>query len=188
MKRRRKKTKKFVNKKEVIVGILVFVYVIVICCIGTKLLGERADAKAEYERKEQKYNSLQRAKNETEMKEMIEEIENEKLILSGRIEGIENNNKFTEIFNEFKSGAPISWSEEKISLREGTKEVADYDVYSVTIDPFTGSFEQVEQFLEYVENYDKIVRIDTLSIRKNSITGKMGGQVKLSFYFKKMSV
>lgn len=179
--------KKIKNKKEIVITILVIIYIIVICVIGSSLLDARAEAKSQYELKESKYISLQNSLSEEEIKKQIEEIEEEKEIINSRIAQMDSN-EFSKIFEDFKSGAPITWEKEEIDLRMETKGFEDYDIYVVNIGVFSGSFEQVEEFLEYVVNYDKIVRVDTLSIKKNPTTGKMAGQLKLSFYFKKLSI
>ena len=75
-----------------------------------------------------------------------------------------------------------------INVRLDTKEFEDYEIYSVNVSSFSGTFNQVEEFFEYVNNYDKIVRIDSLSFRKNVITGTLGGELRMSFYFKKSSM
>ena len=66
------------------------------------------------------------------------------------------------------------------------KEFKDCDVYIVTVKSFSGTFSQIKEFLTYVENYEKLVRIDSLKFNKSKITGELVGSVSLSFYFKKL--
>jgi len=178
------------NKKEIVIGILVLAYVIGIFIFGNNLLKERAEVKSQYEIKEQKYEALLSASSEEEIKKQIEEMELEKEKLAVKIDGIRSSNEFTEIINDFRENAPIKWDLDKqnISVRLDTKEFEDYDIYTVNISSFSGTFSQVEEFLEYVNNYNKIVRIDSLGFRKNAITGTLGGDLRMSFYFKKSSM
>lgn len=179
--------RKIKNKKEIVIGILILAYIITIFCIGNSLLKSRQEVKAQYDIKEQRYNSLQNAPSEEELKEQIQELSLEKERLSDIVQEVDNN-EFRDILSEFKRGAPISWEEEEVSLKPETKEFANYDIYIVNIKDFSITFDQLEEFLTYVENYNKVVRIDTLGIKKSEITGKMTGQLKLSFYFRKLSV
>jgi len=174
------------NKKEILIGILILIYIIFIFVFGNNLLKTRAEVKMQYEIKEQKYEALQRALSEEEIKKQIEEIELEKEKLAGKVESIKSPNEFTEVFRTFKANAPISWNKEDINVRPNTKEFSDYDVYSVSISSFSGTFEQIQDFLEYVDNYEKMIRVETLSFRRNQITGKLGGEIRLSLYFKKI--
>lgn len=176
------------NKKEIIIGILILLYIIVIFVLGNNLLKTRSEVKAEYEIKEQKYEALQKSRSEDELKKQIEEITLEKEKLAGKISGIKSINEFLEIFNDFKKNAPITWEKENISIRPQTKEFSNYDIYSITIDSFSGTFGQVEEFLEYVNNYNKIIRVESLNFKRSAITGKQIGDIRLAFYFKKLSV
>lgn len=178
--------KKLKNKKEIIIGILILVYIICIILVGNHLLKMREEAKSEYEIKEIKYNSLQNSLSEEKLREQILEMENEKEKLSNKVITVENNIELDKIFSDFKVNAPIIWDNQTVRPRE-MKDFKDYDIYTVDIDAFSGTLDQVEAFLEYVDNYDKIVRIDTLSFSKNKITGKLGGKAKLTFYFRKES-
>lgn len=175
------------NKKEIVIGILILVYIIVIICIGNSLLNTRAEVEAEYLMKETKYNSLHSAGSEDALKEQIDGLEVEKALLANRIVEIDSNTELTKIFDDFKAGAPINWSEQEIVPRPETKELAAYNVYIANISKFSGSLSQIEDFLQYVETYEKLVRIDTLAFKKNEITGNFEGQLKLSFYFKKIA-
>ena len=179
--------RKIKNKKEIIIGILILVYIIVILIIGSFLLNERSEAKDDFSAKESRYNSLMRAPSEEKLQEQIEELEVEKSKLDSMIKEV-TPAEFNEIFSEMKSEIGITWSaeSEEVALRPDTKNYPDYDIYVVNIKSFSGTFEQIEEFLEYVDNCDKIVRVDSIGFKENQITGKLVGQLKMSFYFKKL--
>ena len=177
------------RKKEIIIGILFVAYVIAVIVVGKNLLATRADLKADYERKEQRVKLLE-GLNKDEFQKKIDDIENEKLALNDTFYAI-TPAQFNDILNDFKRGSAISWGDDSkdvdVSLVQNNKEYENYDVYAVYIKSFSGSFNQVQQFLEYVKNYDKLVRVDAINFRKEEITGKMKGTIKLSFYFKKLA-
>lgn len=174
------------NNKQIVIGILILVYIIVIVCIGNVLISNRAEVKAEHETKETKYNSLKAASSEDEIREKIKELEAEAETLSNEMVEINSSAERTKIFKDFRSGSPIKWEEdsEKITQKSETKEMAGYEIYTVNVGNFSGTYSQIEDFLKYVENYEKVVRIDTLAFKSNSVTGKLSGQLRLSFYFK----
>lgn len=174
------------NKKEILIGILIFAFVVSILVIGHNLLKTRSQTNDEYNRKKSIYSSLQNSAGEDQIKKMIEEAGLEKDELSAKLVEINNTNEFYDIFNDFKKNAPIKWTKEDINPKFG-KANEEYDVYIATINSFSGNFDQIQEFLEYVKNYDKLVRVDTLSFGKDNITGKITGKLRLSFYFKKLS-
>lgn len=176
------------NKKEIIIGVLILAYIIIIFILGSNLLKTRSEVKEQYEIKQQKYEALGNALTEENLKKQIDQIIIEKEKLADKIEGIKSINEFTEIFNEFEVNAPITWESEKIAIKSETKESLEYDIFSIDILSFTGTFEQIEDFLRYVDNYNKIVRIESLDFRRSSITGKLIGDIKITFYFKKLSI
>jgi len=178
--------KKIKNKKEIVIGILILVYIIVIFCVGNSLLKERNTAKTEFAAKEIRYNSLKNAGTEAELKADIEKLVSEKEKLAIKVESI-SSNEFNDILDDFSKNAPIALTVKEISIRNSSRDLADYSIYSVSIGSFSGSLKQIESFLKYVEDYERIVRIDNLSFKKNQITGDMDGSMNLSFYFKKIS-
>jgi len=60
------------NKKEIIISILILIYIIVIICIGSSLLEDRKEVKAELATTENRYNLLQHADSEDKIKADIE--------------------------------------------------------------------------------------------------------------------
>ncbi len=181
-----KNLKNIKNKKEILIVILMLVYIVIVFLTGNALINTRGKAKSEYQTKLAEYNSLVNSLSEDKIKEKINELELEQENLAKKIEEVDNT-KLREILTDFKKGAFITWEDEEIMLRSETKEFEDYDIYVVNIKSFSGSLEQIESFLEYVDNYSRIVRVDTITFRQNQITGKLSGQLKLSFYFKKLS-
>ena len=59
------------NKKEIVIGILILIYIIAIFVIGSKLLNTREEVKTEYLAKETRYNALQRAGSEETIKKLV---------------------------------------------------------------------------------------------------------------------
>lgn len=183
------KLKSIKKKKEIIIGILFVIYVIAVIIIGKNLISKRTELKAEYSRKEQRVNSLKEALSEEEIQKKIDDLEIEKENLNNAFYAI-TPAQFTDILNDFKRNSPIDLDEGgdiEVSIVPDRPEISSYDVYSVYVKSFSGSVNQVKEFLEYVKNYDKIVRIDAINFRRDDITGRMKGPLKLSFYFKKMA-
>ncbi len=175
------------KKKEIIIGILFIAYVIAVIVIGKNLFAARTEIKSEYTRKEERVKALKGGFSEEELQKKIDDIEVEKEGLNGIFYSV-TSAQFTDILNDFKNNSPIVWEDKnvEVSLVKSNPEYAAYDVYSVYVKTFSGSFNQVQEFLDYVKNYDKLVRVDAISFRREEITGKMNGTLKLSFYFKKM--
>ena len=175
------------NKKMVFICIFIIVFFIGILMVGSALLKDRENAKLEYQIAQRKYMSLQTIPEEEKLKEEINKVIEEKEIYEKLVEAV-NSKEFSDILNDFKSKMPISWdtSSEDVSLKTDNKDFPEYDIYLVKIKSFSGTLSQIEEFLTYVANYDKVVRVDSLKFNQNKVTGKLDGQVTLSFYFKKI--
>lgn len=184
------KLKNSKNKKEIIIGILILIYIISVVIIGYNLWNRRIEAKAEYDRKESQYTSLKSIKSEAELKKMIENAELDKAKLESRMIEIKTSSELTAALDDFKKDCPIKWNandknESFTPSKSSNKELSGYDIYALRVDSFSVSLDQAVEFFEYVKNYDKIVRVDTFEVSKNRITGAMNGSMRLSFYFKK---
>ena len=72
------------------------------------------------------------------------------------------------------------------------KERIAHKYFEYTVDKQYGTILTNEYYLEdnfeYVNNYDKVITIDTLSFSKEKITGKITGKLNLKFYFKKQEI
>ena len=108
--------------------------------------------------------------------------------LTNKVYEITSNTELTGIFEEFKANAPIKWEKHEVAIKPGVNEFQAYDICSFTIKNFSGTLKQVEEFLEYVDKYNKIVRIDSLNFKKSVITGTLNGEARLLFYFKKSAI
>jgi len=60
-----------------------------------------------------------------------------------------------------------------------------YEVFNVSVKSFSGTFDQIQAFLDYADSYERIVTVNNLTFKRNQITGLMDGSCRLSFYFKK---
>ncbi len=182
------KLKSIKKKKEIIIGILFVVYVIAVIIIGKNLISTRAELEGEYAKKEQRANSLKQGDSEEEIQRKIDDLEIEKENLNNAFYAI-TPAQFTDILSDFKRNSPITWDDKDVdvSIMPVKPEYSSYDVFSVYVKSFSGSFNQVKEFLGYVKNYDKIVRLDSINFRRDDVTGNMKGAIKLSFYFKKMA-
>ena len=176
------------KKKEIIIGILFIAYIIAVIVVGKNLFVTRADIKAEYERKETRVKSLREGFSEEEIQKKIDDVEKEMEELDSIFYAV-TPAQFNDILNDFKRNSPITWDDKdtEVSLVKNNKEYDSYDVYSVYVKSFVGSFSQIQEFLEYVKNYDKLARVEAINFRREEITGKMRGTLKLVFYFKKMT-
>jgi len=182
------KLKSIKKKKEIIIGILFIIYVIAVIIIGKNLISTRAELQGEYSKKEQRVNSLKKGATEEEIQKKLDDLEIEKENLNNTFYAI-TPAQFTDILNDFKRNSPITWDDKDadVSIMPDSSEYSNYDGFFVYVKSFSGSFNQVKKFLEYVKNYDKLVRVDSINFRRDDVTGNMKGVMKLSFYFKKMA-
>lgn len=176
------------NNKLIFICIFIVVFFIVIAIIGSNLLNERDIAKKEKVTAESKYNTLMVAPSKEVMQNEIINMELEILEYEKKLTAVQPS-EFSQILKEFRKMAPIKWDEinadySLVKTRE--KELESYDIYRVNIKQFTGKLKDIEAFLEYVDNYEKVVRIESLKFNKNQATGNLIGQISLSFYFKKL--
>lgn len=176
------------NNKLFFICIFIVIFFIVICIIGANLINQRNIAKKENLSSENKYNSLIMAPSKEVMQNEIAIMEAEIMDYEEKITPVEPS-EFSQILKDFKASAPIKWDELNMDyalVKTREKELEDYDVYKVNIKQFTGTMKNIEEFLEYVNNYEKIIRIESLKFNKNQATGNLNGQTSLSFYFKKL--
>jgi len=173
------------HKKEIVIGILILVYIIIIFIIGNNLLKVRKEVKAQYKVKETQYNELKNMTNEEELRRLIQEIDYKKSEILERFITIETGKQASEISDEFLKNAPIELGRGNFDQAPDNK-LPDYDIYKFEKIKFSGTMEEVASFLEYVKNYDKIARVSGLSISTDR-SGRIGGQLDVYFYFRKVS-
>jgi len=175
------------NNKLFFICIFIIVFFIVSCIIGANLLNERDVAKQEKLSAENKYNSLMAAPSKEVMKDEIA-VMSEQIEQYGKKIAPIDPSEFTKLLENFKSSAPIKWSKDdaKVDLITDEKGFENYDIYKVSINLFKGTLKDVQEFLAYVEGYERIVRVESLQIRKNQTTGSLDGQTLLLFYFSKL--
>ena len=176
------------NNKLIFICIFIVVFFIVIAIIGSNLLNERDIAKKEKVTAESKYNTLMVSPSKEVMQNEIIKTELEILEYEKKLTAVQPS-EFSQILKEFRKMAPIKWDEinaDYALVKSREKELESYDIYRVNIKQFTGKLKDIEAFLEYVDNYEKVVRIESLKFNKNQATGNLIGQISLSFYFKKL--
>ena len=176
------------NNKLIFICIFIVVFFIVIAIIGSNLLNERDIAKKEKVTAESKYNTLMVSPSKEVMQNEIINMELEILEYEKKLTAVQPS-EFSQILKEFRKMAPIKWDEinaDYALVKSREKELESYDIYRVNIKQFTGKLKDIEAFLEYVDNYEKVVRIESLKFNKNQATGNLIGQISLSFYFKKL--
>lgn len=182
--------KNIINNKFAIICIFALIFIVVISIIGYNLLEARSVAVSENEISKRKYNSLKSSMTVEEMQQEINKINSEIAIYEKKVAPV-NQQQFTEILKEFVKNAHIKIDAsvfDNITLvaNSNKKEFADYDIYKVNIKSFSGKFSEIQEFLTYVEKYDKLVRIDSIKFSKSKVTGELVGSISLSFYFKKL--
>lgn len=180
------------NNKFVVICIFALIFIVTICIIGYNLLDARSVAVSENEISKRKYDSLKSTMSIEKMQEEINKINSDLALYEKKLQSV-NQQEFTEILNEFVKNAPIKIDAsvfDNITLvaNSNKKEFSDYDIYKINIKSFSGDFSKIQEFFTYVENYDKVVRIDSIKFSKSKVTGELVGSASLSFYFKKLEV
>jgi len=174
------------NNKLILICIFIIVFFIVICIIGANLLSARSEAKDQNLIAERKYKALMAAPSKEVMQNETILLEEEANKYNEKISYIDGE-EFSNLLKEFKAEAPIKWSEENVTVRleSNARDLKNYDIYRVNIKNFTGAIADIEEFLEYVKNYKKMVKIDSLKFNRIKLTGNLSGETTLSFYFAK---
>lgn len=178
--------KKLKDNKFVLICIFAVIFLIIICIIGTNLFNEQADAKLENKVALSRYETLKNAMPKKDMEAAIVKYKEEIAINKERVKTI-NSIEFDDVIKDFKENSPIKWNDNDAtsSFGQTSRELSDYSKIIVSVKNFSASISKIKEFLEYVDNYEKIVRVDTITFSKNRVTGALEGKLVLSFYFEK---
>lgn len=178
------KIKSFLKRKETLIAIAIIIFIIGIIITGNILLNNYSEAVKERDLAEYSYNAI--IHSDTNVNSLLEKI---------NMAGIENDeilNSLSELSQRdiaeallvIQKDTGVYWENKSFSMKNEIKGAPGLKGISVVISNFTATYDGIKGFMEYIENYDRKVTIDALSFARDNQTGKMKGNMTLTFYMK----
>lgn len=187
------KIKAFLKRRETIIAIIVIIFIIAIIVIGNFLIEDYREADRNRDLLKVSYEKVISADtNVDSLNSKIDEVnlENEKLL--GRLSYITQKD-VVEVLSKIQQDTGVSWDDDqkdflqdtnaKDKKKDKTKDDFGLKFYTVTIKKFYATYEEAKALLTYIENMDREVTIDSFSFSKDKLTGRMIGNMRLTFYY-----
>lgn len=179
------KIKAFFMKKETIIAILVIVFVIGILVVGNSLIGNYSDAVKKRDSAKRKYEAI--INSDTSIESLNKKIENanqENEELEKSISEMSQRD-IAEILLKIGKDTGVNWVSKSFSASREVKDVAGLKAIAVNLSGVSCTYEQLKDFFDYIDNFEREVTIDSLSFSKDRTTGWIKeGSMTLTFYMR----
>lgn len=178
------KIKAFLKRRETIIAIVVLIFFIVVVVVGNVLFNDYLEAVDKKELAKLSYERIISSDTDvSSLKEKIESTEVENKKLQEKLVELDRK-QVAEILLDIQKETGITWSDTNRSflVKSEIKDAPGIKAIYVSISKFDGTYESVKSFLEYIKNYEREVSVDSLSFSKDSLTGRMTGNMTLMFY------
>lgn len=179
------KIKAFFRKKETLIAILVIVFVIGILVVGNSLIGNYSDAVKKRDSAKRKYEAI--INSDTSIESLNKKIENanqENEELEKSISEMSQRD-IAEILLKIGKDTGVNWVSKSFSASREVKEVSGLKAIAVNLSGVSCTYEQLKDFFDYIDNFEREVTIDSLSFSKDRTTGWIKeGSMTLTFYMR----
>lgn len=179
------KIKTFFRKKETLIAIVVIVFVIGILVVGNSLIGNYSDAVEKRDSTKRKYEAI--INSDTSVESLNNKIENanqENEELEKRISEM-SQREIAEILLKIEKDTGVTWVSKSFSASREVKDVAGLNAIAVSLSGISCTYEQLKDFFDYMDNFEREVTIDNLSFSIDRTTGRVKeGSMTITFYMK----
>lgn len=179
------KIKSFFRRKETIIAIFVFIFIIGIILVGNSLISNYVVATEKRDSTKQKYEAIINSDTSVEsLNKKINDAEEENKKLEERIAEM-SQREIAELLLKIEKDTGLTWVNKTFSASKPVKDVDGLKALSVNISGFSCTYNQLKDFFDYMDNFEKEVTIDTLSFSKDRTTGRIkDGSMTITFYMK----
>lgn len=179
------KIKAFFRKKETLIAIVVIVFVIGILVVGNSLIGNYSDAVEKRDSTKRKYEAIINSDTSVEnLNKKIENVNQENEELEKRISEI-SQREIAEILLKIEKDTGVTWVSKSFSASREVKDVAGLKAIAVSLSGISCTYEQLKDFFDYMDNFEREVTIDNLSFSKDRTTGRVKeGSMTITFYMR----
>ncbi len=177
------KIKSFFRRKETIITILIIAFVLGIILVGNSLISDYVVATEKRDSMKRKYEAIINSDTSVEsLNKKIENAEEENKEVEAQISEM-NQREIAEILLKMEKDTGLTWSGKTIAASKTVKDAEGLRSTSVSISGVTCTYDQLKNFLDYIDNFERLVTIDTLSFSKDRTTGKVkDGNMTITFY------
>lgn len=179
------KIKAFLRKKETIIVILVIIFIIGIFVVGNSLIGSYIEATDKRDSAKRKYETIISSDTSVEsLNKKIEDANRENEELEKKITEL-SQREIAEILLKIEKDTGVTWVSKSFSASREVKDVPELKAVSVNISGFSCTYEQLKDFFDYMDKFEREVTIDSLSFSKDRTTGRIkDGTMTITFYMK----
>ena len=182
------KIKSFFKRKETIIAIFVLIFVVGIILVGNSLIGDYIAATEKRDNAKKKYAAIINSDTSVEsLNKKIGDTEEETKKLEEKISEM-SQREIAEILLKIEKESGLTWVSKTFSASKAVKDVNGLKAISVNISGFACTYNQLKDFLDYMDNFEREVTVDTLSFTKDRTTGRIkDGSMTITFYMKSES-
>ncbi len=179
------KVKAFFRKKETIIAIVVIIFIIGIFVVGNSLIGNYIEATEKRDSMKRRYETIISSDTSVEsLNKKIDEASREREELEERITEL-SQREIAEILLKIEEDTGVTWVSKSFAASREVKDVPELKAVSVNISGFSCTYEQLKDFFDYMDNFEREVTIDNLSFSKDRTTGRIKeGSMTITFYMK----
>lgn len=179
------KVKAFLRKKETIIAIFVIIFIIGIFVVGNSLIENYIEATDKRDSAKRKYETIISSDTSVEsLNKKIEDANRENEELEERITEL-SQREIAEILLKIEKDTGVAWLSKSFSAGKEVKDINGLKSISVNISGFSCTYEQLKDFFDYIDNFEREVTIDSLSFFKDRTTGRIkDGTMTITFYMK----
>lgn len=179
------KVKAFLRKKETIIAIFVIIFIIGIFVVGNSLIENYIEATDKRDSAKRKYETIISSDTSVEsLNKKIEDANRENEELEERITEL-SQREIAEILLKIEKDTGVAWLSKSFSAGKEVKDINGLKSISVNISGFSCTYEQLKDFFDYIDNFEREVTIDSLSFSKDRTTGRIkDGTMTITFYMK----
>ena len=182
------KIKSFFKRKETIIAIFVLIFMVGIILVGNSLIGDYIAATEKRDNAKKKYDAIINSDTSVEsLNKKIGDTEEETKKLEEKISEM-SQREIAEILLKIEKESGLTGVSKTFSASKAVKDVNGLKAISVNISGFACTYNQLKDFLDYMDNFEREVTVDTLSFTKDRTTGRIkDGSMTITFYMKSES-
>lgn len=183
-----KDIKNLKNKKELLAFFGIIFFIIAVVIFGQFLIRQRVTAEQERDMLKRQYERIMAGETDkNKLKEAISQTENTVAIKNAGIETI-TQREIAEFLPVFQKATGITWSANPSYATKNISKNSLCEGITVTIKNYSISYSNIKTLMNYINNSERKITIDSINISKDKITGKMTGNLNLTFYMKKQDL
>ena len=176
------KIKAFLKRRETFAFLGIIIFTIVIILIGNVLVGDYVEAAQKRDLAKNSYERIINSDTNIEsLKEKIDKANTETAEIFDKLSPLDRK-EVADFLVAIQKDTGITWENRSLTVKNEIKGAPGVKGILVSITDFDATYAEVKTFIDYIKNYWREVSIDSLTFGKDSLTGRMKGNMSLMFY------